>query len=476
MTLAAAVQVRDGGRVLAGGYPFRVLRLTEAGAEAVRAWSTGGPVGDEPGRGALARRLLDAGILDPVPTAASPPGEAAVVIPVRDRPRQLARCLDSVVATTPGAEIVVVDDGSADSEAVAAVAIERGARIVRHERSRGPAAARNSGLAASTGNFVAFIDSDVVVARDWAATLLGHFADPAVAAVAPRVAAMRDGPGLIAGYEARHSSLDMGPVTSAVAPGRPVSYVPSAALVVRRSAAQEGFDERLVVGEDVDFVWRLLARGFTVRYDPRVRVGHDHRVRLGEFVARRREYARSVALLSLRHPDALPAAWLSPWTAAPWGLALAGRPRLAAATWLIAAGLLANKLPDQTPARGRLAARILLRGSLMAGRGLGHAVRRSWLPFLLPAVRRPFVRRAVALAIAAPVVEDASRSGRAGIALRDAPVRLLDECLALTGTWEGCMRHRTLRPLVPAWTSGRARRDTLSGPRSDARGGPPRAP
>jgi len=127
---------------------------------------------------------------------------------------------------------------------------------------------------------VAFADSDVGVPSSWAAQLLGHFADPCVGAVAPRVRALPPRRGPIGGYEQRHSALDMGPDGGLVAPGLRIPYTPSTVLVVRRSAMGAGFDESLRIGEDVDLVWRLSLAGWRVRYDPGADVWRDHRVRL----------------------------------------------------------------------------------------------------------------------------------------------------------------------------------------------------
>ena len=52
-----------------------------------------------------------------------------------------------------------------------------------------------------------------------------------------------------------------------------VAYVPTAALLVRRAALGDGFDESLRNGEDVDLVWRLIEAGWRVRYEPAVQVG-----------------------------------------------------------------------------------------------------------------------------------------------------------------------------------------------------------
>src|SRR5207245_10976901 len=145
----------------------------------------------------------------------------------------------------------------------------------RRDRGGGAGAARNTGLAAVRTPLVAFVDSDCVPGPGWLAPLLRHFADPAVAAVAPRISAHERGSGWLARYEAAASALDMGPVESIVRPGARVPYVPAAALLVRRAAAGRGFAEDMPVGEDVDLIWRLSAAACDTRHEPRAAGGHQ---------------------------------------------------------------------------------------------------------------------------------------------------------------------------------------------------------
>jgi mycofactocin system glycosyltransferase len=377
--------------------------------------------------------------------------ELAVVVPVRDRPEQLARCLDAIARACPESEVVVVDDGSVDSTAVVRVCGGRRVRVIRHATPRGAAAARNSGLAACSTEFVGFVDSDIVLPGGGVAALMGHFADPRVAAVAPRVRALPPCRGLIGGYEERHSTLDMGAVAGRVAPGLRTAYVPSAVLLVRRSAVGGGFDESMDIGEDIDLVWRLWRAGWRVEYKPEVHVLHEHRVRFRDFVQRRRVYARSVALLARRHPDALPATWVSPWMAVPWALGLAGRHRTALAAAAIDALLLGRKLRGATDDPYRLAGGLVGRGLLATGVGLAQAVRRAWTPPLaVVAVTRPAARRILLAAFAIPIVHDAMTARAPRKFPGDAAVRLLDEAIAGAGTWEGCVRYRTVHPLLPS--------------------------
>ncbi len=446
VSLGPDVRVLAGGSVLVGGQPLRAVSLTARGAEVVSGWRAPAAIGAGRGRQDIARRLLDAGMLEQHAPAPVAPDELTFVVPVRDRPEQLERCLRAVMQAAPAARVIVVDDGSVTPVHVAS------ARVIRHPTARGAAAARNTGLAACTTEFVGFVDSDVVVPQATAGRLLAHFADPCVAAVAPRVCPL-GARGPIAAYEARHSPLDMGPKGGFVAPGRPIPYIPSTVLFVRRSAIDRGFDEDLPIGEDVDFVWRLGASGWRIRYAPDVDVLHDHPARLAQLVARRYIYARSVGLLARRHPRALPAVWITPAAAAAWALVLGGRRAAPAAVVFWSIARTERRLRDVTPTSRRLAASLTLRGFGHSAAGLSRAVRRPWFPPLLViACRSPRTRAVLAAAFAARILEDALVTADVRSLVSHAPLRILDDVIAAAGTWDGCIRSRTLRPLLPSFS------------------------
>lgn len=86
-----------------------------------------------------------------------------VILPVYEQPDLLREALQSVAAqTVDDVEVIVVDDASEAD--IASVVTEFGefARLVRHDQNRGAAAARNTGIEFSTGEFVAFLDADDV--------------------------------------------------------------------------------------------------------------------------------------------------------------------------------------------------------------------------------------------------------------------------------------------------------------------------
>ena len=397
----------------------------------------------------LVRPLLDAGLLHPVPGPGMlAPGDLTVVVPVRDRAAALARLLPGL---GPVGRVVVVDDGSSDDSA--GVAAAHGADVIRRPRPGGPAAARNAGLAVVDTPLVAFVDSDVRLGSGWAAALLPHFNDPTVAAVAPRVAG--DGVGRsdwLARYEVARSPLDLGCHPGYVRPGNRVSYLPAAALMVRTAVAQGcgGFDEALQVGEDVDFVWRLSAAGWRVRYEPANAVHHEARPDIIEFLARRVDYGTSAACLHLRHPGRVAPIGVSPWSAAVWGAALAGWPRLAGLLGGLTVARLARKLRGRVGEAGRVAWEIAGTGHLGAARILSSALARTWLPFALVAMmlgRRS--RRAMAVFLVVPPLVDWLERRPPLDPARYALLHLADDGAYCSGVWLGCWRQRTVGPLLP---------------------------
>ena len=88
--------------------------------------------------------------------------KVSVVIPTHDRAHLVGRAIRSVLAQTfQDFEIIVVDDCSVDNtkEVVQSLADSR-IRYLRHEINRGGSAARNTGIGAARGEWIAFLDSD----------------------------------------------------------------------------------------------------------------------------------------------------------------------------------------------------------------------------------------------------------------------------------------------------------------------------
>lgn len=94
-----------------------------------------------------------------------------VVVPTKDRPRYLLRCVDLVLGQVDvDLDVVVVDDGSVtpliEHPSLRRLLCDRRVRVVRHDESRGVAAARNTGARAASAPWVAFVDDDDLWAPD----------------------------------------------------------------------------------------------------------------------------------------------------------------------------------------------------------------------------------------------------------------------------------------------------------------------
>jgi glycosyltransferase involved in cell wall biosynthesis len=200
--------------------------------------------------------------MDATAAPAAPTLPVSVVIPAYNRERLIGRAVDSALAQRPArpAEVIVVDDCSTDR--TVEVARAHGARVVRHERNAGPAAARNTGVRAATEPWIGMLDSD----DEWRPTLLAalwsHTGEDHVLVGGAGIARTADGAvEYYAGTHRRRSHVLRSPAELA-AYGNIVG--PSSTLV-RRSAVEaiggSREDMPLGTGQDLDLWIRLLEHG-----------------------------------------------------------------------------------------------------------------------------------------------------------------------------------------------------------------------
>jgi mycofactocin system glycosyltransferase len=464
-SLDASVRRVGAGRVLIGGSPLKLLRLTERGADLLDAVEQNHEVPSSAANNALIDRLLDGGLIHPhIDTAADHFGADAsaaaqlqaqpvtIVIPAYNSSadeltRLVAQCHASHHAGR--VTVIVVDDASQPP-----IGDVPGATIIRRDTNAGPGAARSSGLDHVSTPFVAFVDTDVELPPDWLQPLLAHFVDARAALVAPRVASA-PADGLLARYEALHSPLDVGSQSARVRAGTRVSYVPAAALVCRVSALREvgGFDDSMRVGEDVDLVWRLDEAGWRVRYDPTVTVLHLPRASLSDWARQRYGYGSSAAPLATRHPGALAPVRVSGWSAATWLAVAAGWPVVGGLIASVTTAMLVRKL-RAVPDGAREAVRLAGLGHLFAVRSLASAITRVWWPLAaIAAMTSKRARRIVLIAAIAPATIDWVRTRPAIDPLRYVGLRLLDDACYGAGVVRGAAVARSIEALVPDFTS-----------------------
>jgi len=270
----------------------------------------------------------------------------SVVVPARDEAGRVGTCVAALLAQDAAvAEVVVVDDGSAD--ATAAEAGRAGARVeaapVPRPGVAGKAAACAHGARAATaGRWLAFVDADVTLAPEALSRLLAACLAAGAAAASPLTRqATRTWweelllPDLGLAVAER---LDLDAVAD---PGRPAAFLSGQCLLVRRDAYEGVGGFGAVAGslvEDVALAGRLKA------------AGHRLEVRLAPGLAAVRMYGRfgdlweglAKNLAEVWGAGTGPLAWQAARTAAGWApwLALAARPGPPARRVALAGGLL----------------------------------------------------------------------------------------------------------------------------------------
>ncbi len=196
----------------------------------------------------------------------------SIVVPVRAAGETLRPCLESLRALVPAPhDLVVVIDGGGDEEEHLARAC--GATVVRLPENRGPAAARNAGARATTGDLLFFVDADVVVPADIVARLIETFAaHPEIDAVMGSYDDRPGAPNFLSQYKnlAHH-------FVHQTSREEACSFW-SACGAVRRSCFERvgGFDERYGRPsiEDIDLGSRLHAAGCRLRLEKTIQVTH----------------------------------------------------------------------------------------------------------------------------------------------------------------------------------------------------------
>ncbi|MGB9442366.1 MAG: mycofactocin biosynthesis glycosyltransferase MftF [Desulfobacterales bacterium] len=229
----------------------------------------------------------------------------SVIIPVRNRPDDIAACLQALKRLAypdDKLEIIVVDDASTDQtpDVVSHFAV----RLIPLKQHKQASHCRNLAARHTRGDILAFIDSDCLAGSAWLRELVPAFKDAQLGALGGVVDSYFNANGLDR-YEKVKSSLSVSSWFKRSQKNDPFFYLPACNLLVRRRLFLElgGFKEELVVGEDVDLCWRIRKRGYQIEYRPEGRVYHKHRNKVFSFCRRRFEYGTSEPLLNKLHPE-----------------------------------------------------------------------------------------------------------------------------------------------------------------------------
>lgn len=307
------------------GLPLAKLRIPLTGPRLTReqVFDAAGELAIHP----VADAWLDAwlGCLPRLSKAPLP--SATVAVCTRDRPDDLARCLQSLVALRHDDYQVLVVDSCTNGDATRQVAAQfPQVRYVREEQP-GLDRARNRALRESGAEVVAFIDDDAIADPCWLGALLSNFDDPEVMCVTGLTMPLE------LETEAQETFEKVYPFARgftrqvydrwAVPPAGAGRVGAGANMALRRSVLAEvsPFDEALdagtstLSGGDTDMFARILSRGYRIVYDPAALNWHRHRRTSAELMAQAFGYGAGVYA-------ALTALWLREHDLAVFSLAL----------------------------------------------------------------------------------------------------------------------------------------------------------
>jgi len=252
--------------------------------------------------------------------------------------KTLSHCLHALDRVDyPDYEIVFVDDGSTDNsqEVVAAWEQSREKRRTQgaklpdfkniRQQNMGLSYARNAGAAASTGEVIAYTDSDCMADPDWLYYLVGTLISGDYAGVG--------------GPNVSPPAQDWIQACVAAAPGGPshvlltdvvAEHIPGCNMAFHRWAFDMvgGFDpDYRKAGDDVDFCWRLQQGGQVIAFSPAAVVWHYRRFTLQAFRKQQEGYGEAESMLRFKH-----LVFFGPTGTAKWKGQIYGAPRF---TWLI---------------------------------------------------------------------------------------------------------------------------------------------
>jgi GT2 family glycosyltransferase len=218
----------------------------------------------------------------------------SIIIPSRDLPDVLGRCLKSVFEKTshPNFEVIVMDNETTDERALALMK-KYPVRRIHFPNPFNFSRANNQGSAAATGELLVFLNNDTeVIAEDWLQQLAYYAEQPDVGAAGALLAyddrtVQHAGVALgmrgTADHTMRRFPIDGDGYAGNLACAREVSVVTGACLMIRKAVFEEigGFNEHFFTAyQDVDVCLRLRERGLRVICTPRALLHHH------EFVSR----------------------------------------------------------------------------------------------------------------------------------------------------------------------------------------------
>jgi len=216
----------------------------------------------------------------------------SIIIPTKDAPELLGRCLQSISAKTsyPGVEIILMDNETTDERSLQLMQ-QYPVRRIPFANPFNFSRANNQGATAATGDLLVFLNNDTeIITPDWLEHLVYYAEQSDVGAVGALLiyedrtvqhAGVALGMRGTADHMMRGFPLGVDGYAGSLACAREVSAVTGACMIMRKSLFHEigGFNEHFFTAyQDVDLCLRLRERGLRLICTPRALVVHHESV------------------------------------------------------------------------------------------------------------------------------------------------------------------------------------------------------
>ena len=222
----------------------------------------------------------------------------SVIVPAYNAERTIGACVAALCAQSfdQPYEIIVIDDGSTDGTAV--VARAAGARVIITPNGR-PAAARNAGLRAASGEIICCTDADCIPHADWLRHITAPFADTDIAACKGSYATQQTE------LVARFVQLEYEDKYDLLRSENYIDFIDTYSAAYRRKVLLEcgGFDERFDYLEDQELSFRLAAQGRKMVFQPAAVVEHLHSASLRAYLSKKQTIGYWKAQVVRRFPE-----------------------------------------------------------------------------------------------------------------------------------------------------------------------------
>jgi len=206
----------------------------------------------------------------------------SIIVPSRDSEKTIGKLLDSIFSMNypkQKYEVIIVDSSIDKTQEIVKNYPVKLIKISRAKR-RNIALACNRGIKFSKREFIAFVDSDCVVSKDWLKDLVVNFSNDRVACVGGKVTTTGNIYDTYAqnAYKSPMREVNKKYITDASNFHKGMWPI-GANFMIRKEVMREVkcFDEKLEFYEEVDLFWRICKRGYKIVLVPNAKVEHSYK-------------------------------------------------------------------------------------------------------------------------------------------------------------------------------------------------------